>query len=104
MAGARAVVGCVARATCVHFINGFSLLGDVADRVRRLVISSLRPGDRLHGVGFALMFGGILGNLYERVIFGYVTAFISVHWQQWHFPIPNVAVCRGPLRGGIVSV
>ena len=85
----------------LHFINdaaGSRRWGAAAfgrgRRVRRLRSSSLRPGDRLHGVGFALMFGG-LGNLYERVIFGYVTAFISVHWQQWHFLIPNVAGVAG---------
>ena len=84
----------------LHFINdAFSWFSDggallflaVSVVYGGYVISILRPGERLSGVGFALMFGGILGNLYERVIFGYVTAFISVHWQQWHCPILNVA-------------
>ena len=88
----------------LHFINdatsrfsdgGALLLLAVLAVSGGYVISSLRPGDRLHGVDLALMFGGILGNLYERVIFGYVTAVIFVHWQQWHFPIFNVAYVAG---------
>ena len=80
----------------LHFINdAFSLRG-LLERLAVValfgyLISSLRLGDRLLGVGLALVLGGDLGNLYERVIFGYETAVISVHWQQWHFPIPNVA-------------
>ncbi len=52
---------------------------------------SLQPGQWLYGAGLALVCGGGFGNLYERVMFGYVTDFISVHWQRWYFPTFNVA-------------
>jgi signal peptidase II len=35
--------------------------------------------------------GGALGNLYDRVILGYVVDFISVHYQQHYFPAFNLA-------------
>lgn len=42
----------------------------------------------------SLMFiiAGALGNLYDRVLLGYVVDFISVHWQnQYFYPAFNVA-------------
>ena len=68
-----------------------SLLSLALVAVLGYMISGLRPGERLYGAGLALVLGGGLGNLYERVIFGYVTDFVSVHWQQWYFPTFNVA-------------
>ena len=55
------------------------------------MILRLAQHQRFYGVGLALVLGGGLGNLYERVIFGYVTDFVSVHWQHWYFPTFNVA-------------
>jgi signal peptidase II len=40
---------------------------------------------------FALVLGGALGNLYDRVTLGYVVDFLDVHWAGWHFPAFNVA-------------
>lgn len=40
---------------------------------------------------FALVLGGALGNLYDRLTLGYVVDFIQVHWAGWHFPAFNVA-------------
>ena len=39
----------------------------------------------------ALVIGGALGNLIDRVRFGHVTDFIQVYYQQWAFPSFNVA-------------
>jgi signal peptidase II len=39
----------------------------------------------------ALLIGGALGNLIDRVRFGHVTDFIQVYYQQWAFPSFNVA-------------
>jgi signal peptidase II len=52
----------------------------------------LRPGQWLHGVAFGLILGGAWGNLYDRVIDGYVVDFILLHYQRvWFFPAFNVA-------------
>jgi signal peptidase II len=43
-------------------------------------------------VALALVFGGALGNLVDRLRLGYVVDFISVHWRdRAHFPVFNVA-------------
>ena len=39
----------------------------------------------------ALILGGALGNLYDRVMTGYVVDFISVYAGHWRFAIFNVA-------------
>ncbi|MGE0386730.1 MAG: signal peptidase II [Gammaproteobacteria bacterium] len=40
----------------------------------------------------ALVLGGALGNLIDRLVLGHVTDFIQLHWQaRWYFPAFNVA-------------
>lgn len=42
-------------------------------------------------MGLALILGGALGNLHDRILLGYVVDFISVHYQGWYFPAFNLA-------------
>ena len=42
-------------------------------------------------LGLALILGGALGNLYDRVVHGAVTDFIEVYHGAWSFPAFNVA-------------
>jgi signal peptidase II len=42
-------------------------------------------------VGFALVLGGAIGNLYDRAIYHYVVDFLEVHIVNYHFPDFNVA-------------
>jgi signal peptidase II len=46
---------------------------------------------RLLPAGLALIMGGALGNVIDRVWHGHVIDFIHVHWQQHYFPAFNVA-------------
>lgn len=52
----------------------------------------LKANEGLLAVALALVLGGALGNLYDRVVLGHVVDFILVHWQsQWFFPAFNIA-------------
>jgi signal peptidase II len=42
-------------------------------------------------VALALILGGALGNLYDRLWFGYVVDFLEVHIRSYHWPDFNVA-------------
>jgi signal peptidase II len=42
-------------------------------------------------LGLACILGGALGNLADRVRFGYVIDFIDFHTNSWHFPAFNIA-------------
>jgi len=49
------------------------------------------PERRLMCFGLALILGGALGNLIDRVRFGSVVDFIDFHALGWHWPAFNVA-------------
>jgi len=40
---------------------------------------------------FALIIGGALGNLVDRLRFGYVVDFIHWYWRDFHWPVFNIA-------------
>jgi len=42
-------------------------------------------------VALALILGGALGNLFDRLVYGHVIDFISVHWGRSYFPAFNIA-------------
>lgn len=43
-------------------------------------------------IALALVLGGALGNLYDRIAYAQVTDFILVHWKtRWYFPAFNLA-------------
>jgi len=47
--------------------------------------------EKLFCFGLALILGGALGNLYDRVTLGYVVDFLSFHLNDNYFPAFNVA-------------
>ena len=46
------------------------------------------PAER---AGFALVVGGALGNIVDRLRQGAVTDFLDLYWRDWHWPTFNVA-------------
>jgi signal peptidase II len=48
-------------------------------------------GQHLLAAGLALVQGGALGNVIDRVLWGHVVDFIRVHYEEWYFPAFNVA-------------
>jgi signal peptidase II len=47
--------------------------------------------DRLTAAALALIIGGAIGNLTDRIRHGYVVDFIDVYYRDWHWPAFNVA-------------
>jgi signal peptidase II len=69
------------------FFTGISI-------VAAIVITYLikkNPSQKLFCFGLALVLGGALGNLYDRVTLGYVVDFLNVHYQNYYWPAFNVA-------------
>lgn len=50
-----------------------------------------REGKTLLALGLALLLGGAIGNLIDRVIYGYVVDFILVYYREWSYPAFNIA-------------
>lgn len=54
--------------------------------------------ERLNNSAYALIIGGALGNLFDRLVHGVVIDFLHFHLGSWSFPIFNladVAICMG---------
>jgi signal peptidase II len=49
------------------------------------------PQDRLLCLALSLIFGGAMGNLYDRVMLGHVVDFIQLHARDYYWPAFNVA-------------
>jgi signal peptidase II len=54
-----------------------------------LIVRNLHK--RLLCAGLALVLGGALGNLVDRLRLGYVVDFVDLHAAGWHWPAFNVA-------------
>jgi signal peptidase II len=50
-----------------------------------------KEGQVVLAAGLALVLGGAIGNLIDRIMLGYVTDFIQVWFGSWAFPSFNVA-------------
>jgi len=49
------------------------------------------PEKKLFCLGLALILGGAVGNVIDRLRFGHVVDFVDVHAFGWHWPAFNVA-------------
>ena len=47
--------------------------------------------ETLLAVALSLVLGGAIGNLIDRLAYGYVIDFLDVYYQTWHWPAFNVA-------------
>jgi len=58
-----------------------------------LIVHLLRrhPDERLFCAGLALVLGGAIGNLWDRIVLGQVVDFVLLHAGGYHFPAFNVA-------------
>ena len=69
----------------------FSLLAIFVSAALVRWLATIRRSDWHNALPLALVIGGALGNLIDRVRFGQVTDFIDVYWGDAHFPAFNVA-------------
>lgn len=56
-----------------------------------LVLLSRRSTSAISGVAFALILGGTIGNLIDRLVRGRVVDFIYFHHRSFSYPVFNIA-------------
>ena len=69
----------------------FTTISAVVSIVLVVWLSRLGSQQRLLAVSLSFILGGAIGNLWDRLLQGYVVDFISVHYNDWYFPAFNIA-------------
>jgi len=70
----------------------FALIAVAVSAVLVVWLKRLGRNETWLAVALALVLGGALGNLYDRIVLGHVVDFILVHWKNiHHFPAFNLA-------------
>jgi signal peptidase II len=69
----------------------FTALAIIVSAVLVLWLRRIDRGSRALASAVALIIGGALGNLVDRLRLGHVIDFIHVHWAEHYFPAFNVA-------------
>lgn len=69
----------------------FAAIALIAITVIIFWLRRLERNDRLVAVALALILGGAVGNVIDRLVYGHVVDFIDVIFGSWHFWIFNVA-------------
>jgi signal peptidase II len=70
-----------------YFFTGVSVIASVFI----LWMLKRNPDQRLFCWALALILGGAIGNLIDRVVYGHVIDFLDFHVHGWHWPAFNVA-------------
>ncbi|NCV32674.1 MAG: lipoprotein signal peptidase [Betaproteobacteria bacterium] len=68
----------------------FTGLGTVAAVVMVWLLHS-NAGEKLFCFAISCVLGGAVGNVIDRVLYGYVVDFLDFHWMAMHFPAFNAA-------------
>jgi signal peptidase II len=65
-------------------------------------MTRLKRGQTLLMSSLTLLLGGAFGNVIDRLRFGYVVDFISVHYHDYYFPAFNIADSAITLGAGLL--
>ena len=69
----------------------FAGLAFVISIVIAVWLARLKQHETLLAVALSLVLGGAIGNLIDRLAYGYVIDFLDVYYQTWHWPAFNIA-------------
>ena len=61
-------------------------------------LAKLKPHAKLEAISLSLILGGAIGNVIDRIVYGYVVDFLDVYIGSSHWPAFNVAdsaICIG---------
>jgi signal peptidase II len=69
----------------------FSALAIVVSLLLAFWLTRIPRHDWRQALPFALIIGGALGNLIDRMRYGHVVDFVDAYWREHHWPAFNVA-------------
>lgn len=69
----------------------FTIVAAVISVVLIVWIYRLKQHEKWLGIGLSLVLGGAIGNLIDRVSYGYVVDFIQWYYDRFYWPAFNIA-------------
>ncbi|GAB4273871.1 MAG: signal peptidase II [Methylomicrobium sp.] len=69
----------------------FAGLAFVISLVIMAWLARLERHETLLAASLSLVLGGAVGNLIDRLAYGYVIDFLDVYYRDWHWPAFNIA-------------
>lgn len=78
----------------------FVALTAIVSMVIIVWLARLPSDKRWLACALVLILGGAIGNVWDRIVLGYVIDFVDVYYQDWHWPAFNVAdssICIGAI-------
>jgi signal peptidase II len=54
-------------------------------------LTRLKANETFIAVALSLILGGAIGNLVDRLAYGYVIDFLDIYYGNWHWPAFNIA-------------
>ena len=76
----------------------FTVLALVISTVLVVWLAKLKPEAKLEAISLSLVIGGAIGNVIDRICYGYVIDFLDIYIGSSHWPSFNVAdsaICIG---------
>lgn len=69
----------------------FAALALIISVVMTIWLARLKQHETLLAIALSLVLGGAIGNLIDRLAYGYVIDFLDVYYQDRHWPAFNIA-------------
>ncbi len=69
----------------------FAAMAFIISIVLVVWLKRLKKHETLLAVALALVLGGAIGNLIDRLLYGYVIDFLDVYYETFHWPAFNIA-------------
>ena len=69
----------------------FAGLAILISSVIAVWLARLKQHETLLAIALSLVLGGAIGNLIDRLAYGYVIDFLDVYYGNWHWPAFNIA-------------
>ncbi|WMY96078.1 MAG: signal peptidase II [Arsenophonus sp.] len=76
----------------------FVLIAIIICIILMLIMYYKKNQKKINNIAYAIIIGGALGNLHDRVVYGFVIDFIDFHINNLHWPtfnIADIAICIG---------
>jgi signal peptidase II len=61
-------------------------------------MSKLPAAEKWNNIAYAMIIGGAVGNVFDRVVHGFVVDYLDFYWGNYHWPAFNLAdttICIG---------